>query len=219
MNDEFVKIFHDKLRTPLRHISLRNCTISDDGMKMLLNHELVSLSLWYCEKITNASWKSLLDNSKNLEYLELGRYVNMLKSSNKDEPATPIYFQLDLPRIKKLILNGVTLQSSVEFPHLYDLNYLDLTACTFHNDFTLESIVDLPNLTTLILFDVWPLEPILPIICRMNDLQTLDISTSNSADCGTFRNPNEVKCWQNALINSNKILIWLFRITDISIDN
>lgn len=192
MNDEFVNIFHDKLRTPLRHISLRNCTITDDGMKMLLNHELVSLSLWYCEKITNASWQSLIDHGKNLEYLEFGRYVNMLKSSNKDEPATPIDFQLDLPRIRKLILNGVALQSKVEFHHLYHLNYLDLTACLFQNEFTLESIVNLPNLTTLILFDVWPLESELPIVCRMTKIQNLDISTSNSADCGTFKNPNEV---------------------------
>lgn len=186
VDDEFVKIFHDKLRTPLRHISLRNCSITDDGMNILLNHNLVSLSLWYCEQITNASWQSLIEHGKNLEYLELGRFVDMLKTNK--EPSTPIDFKLDLPRIRKLILNGVIMQPTVEFYHLNDLNYLDLTQCTFTS---LESIVNLPNLTTLILFDVWPLESELPTICRMKKLQNLDISTANTIDYGNFKSPNE----------------------------
>lgn len=193
-----MKIFRDTHRTPLKHIALRNCTISDVGMSVLLNHDLVSLSLWYCDVITTASWQTLIEHGKNLEYLELGRYVDMLKHSEPNEKM-PIDFKLDLPKIRKLILTGVVLQPTVEFNHLKDLTYLDLTQCTFHNEFTLESIVNLPNLTTLILFNVWPLETELTTICSMKKLQKLDISTGyfNTNNYGTFKNPNEVIDNQN----------------------
>lgn len=193
INDVFVNIFRDKYKTPLKHIALRNCSITDDGMTILLNHELVSLSLWYCDMVSPTSWKTLIKHGQNLEYLELGRYVDMLKHSEPNEK-TPIDFELDLPRIRKLILTGVVLQPTVNFIQLQQLSYLDLTQCTFLNDFTLEAIADLPNLTTLILFNVWPLETELPTICRMKKLRKLDISTGyfNTNNYGTFKNPNEV---------------------------
>lgn len=162
-------------------------------MSVLLNHDLVSLSLWYCDMVTIKSWQTLIEHGQNLEYLELGRYVDMLKYGEPNEK-TPIDFTLDLPLIRKLILTGVVLQPTVNFSYLQQLNYLDLTQCTFHNDFTLEAIVNLPNLTTLILFNVWPLESELPTICRMKTLRKLDISTGyfNTNNYGTFKNPNEV---------------------------
>lgn len=161
-------------------------------MATLMNHDLVSLSLWYCDLVTTASWQKLIEHGHNLEYLELGRYVDMLKYSEPNEK-TPIDFQLTLPNLRKLILTGVVLQPTVEFSHLKELSYLDLTSCIFA-EFTLEAIVDLPNLTTLILFNVWPLENELPTICRMKTLKKLDISTGYfNTNNGTFKNPNEVK--------------------------
>lgn len=58
-----------------------------------------------------------------------------------------------------------------------ELTYLDLTACLFA-DFSLESLVHLPQLQTLILFNVWPLEREIPTICQLKRLQMLDISLS-----------------------------------------
>lgn len=193
INDVFAKIFSDKHRTPLKHIALRNCTITDEGMSILLQHDLVSLSLWYCDMVTTASWPALVEHGAHLEFLELGRYVDMLKYSEPNEK-TPIDFKLELPNIRTLILTGVVLQPTVEFAHLKNLSHLDLTQCTFHNEFTLEAIANLPNLTTLILFNVWPLESELPTICRMKTLRKLDISTGyfNTNNYGTFKNPNEV---------------------------
>lgn len=193
INDVFVKIFRDKHKTPLKHVALRNCSITDDGMAILLNHDLVSLSLWYCDMVTTKSWQTLIEHGQHLEYLELGRYVDMLKLSEPNEK-TPIDFTLDLPQIRKLILTGVVLQPTVNFSHLVHLNYLDLTQCTFYNEFTLEAIVNLQNLKTLILFNVWPLESELPTICRLKTLRKLDISTGyfNTNNYGTFKNPNEV---------------------------
>lgn len=193
INDLIVNIFRDKHKTPLKHVALRNCSITDEGMEILLNHDLVSLSLWYCDIVTEKSWQTLIEHGQHLEYLELGRYVNMLKFIEPNEKA-PIEFTLDLPLIRKLILTGVVLQPTNNFSQLHHLNYLDLTQCIFHNEFTLEAIVNLPNLQTLILFNVWPLEQELPTICRMKTLRKLDISTGyfNTNNYGTFKNPNEV---------------------------
>jgi Zyg-11 protein homolog len=145
-------------------------------MQHLLQHKLISLSLWYCDKITNASWPHLIANGGELKNLELGKFVDMLKNREPNEK-TPIDFQMNLPKLKRLVLNGVALQSSITFSHLSELTYLDLTACLFA-DFSLESLVHLPQLQTLILFNVWPMEREIPTICQLKQLQMLDISLS-----------------------------------------
>lgn len=176
INDNFINIFKDTNRTPLKFVSLRNSSITDDGMSAMLQHKLISLSLWYCDKITNASWHQLIANGSELKSLELGKFVDMLKNREPNEK-TPIDFQMHLPKLKRLVLNGVALQSSVTFSDLRELSYLDLTACLFA-DFNLASLVQLPHLKTLILFNVWPLEREIPTICELKQLQMLDISLS-----------------------------------------
>jgi len=169
-------------------VSLRNSSITDDGMRLMLQHKLISLSLWYCDKITNASWQPLMEHGGELKNLELGKFVDMLKNREPNEK-TPLDFQLNLPKLKRLVLNGVALQSSVTFSHLRELSYLDLTACLFA-DFTLDSLVQLPQLQTLILFNVWPLEREIPTICQLKQLQSLDISLSKSM-MPSYTTPNQ----------------------------
>lgn len=177
-------------------MALRNCTISDNGMTTILKHDLLSLSMWYCDNVTTDSWETLIEHGKSLQVLELGRYVDLLKHSEPNEK-TPIDFELNLPNLRKLILNAVVLQPTLQFTELKNLSYLDLTACIFA-EFSLESLVDLPNLSALILFNVWPLESELPAICNMKKLKILDISTAYGASAavingnGSYKNPNEV---------------------------
>lgn len=190
-------IFRDRERTPLKHVSLRNCTITNEGMTIILQHELTSLSMWYCDSVTTELWRTLIQYGRNLKALELGRYVDMLKYSEPNEK-TPIEFQLELPNLRKLILNAVVLQPTLKFAHLKQLTYLDLTSCIFA-EFSLEVLTDLPNLTSLILFNVWPLEAEVPIICKLKRLTTLDISTAAVASAllisgnGSYQNPNQVR--------------------------
>ncbi len=100
----------------------------------------------------------------------------MLKNREPNEK-TPLDFKLDLPKLRRIVLNGVALQSTVSFSHLQELTYLDLTACLFA-DFSLESLTQLPQLQTLILFNVWPLDREIKTICKLKNLRTLDISLS-----------------------------------------
>lgn len=74
----------------------------------------MSLSLWYCDKITFSSWQYLINNGHELKSLELGKFVDLLRNSEPNEK-TPIDFQIELPKLKRLVLNGVALQSSVSF--------------------------------------------------------------------------------------------------------
>jgi Zyg-11 protein homolog len=178
INDNFINVFKDINRTPLKFVSLRNSSITDEGMRHLLEHKLISLSLWYCDKMTHASWQPLIANGDELRNLELGKLVDMLKNREPNEK-TPLDFQLQLPKLRRLVLNGVALQSSVTFSHLHELTYLDLTACLFA-DFSLESLTYLPQLQTLILFNVWPLDREIKTICKLKGLRTLDISLSKS---------------------------------------
>lgn len=168
-------------------------------MTILLKHELTSLSMWYCDSVNTELWSTMTQYGRNLKSLELGRYVDMLKHSEPNEK-TPIDFQLRLPNLRKLILNAVVLQPTLEFAHLSQLSYLDLTSCIFA-EFSLEALACLPNLTSLILFNVWPLESEIPTICKLKKLTTLDISTAAVASAllisgnGSYQSPNQV--WHN----------------------
>lgn len=169
-------------------MALRNSSISDEGMELLLRHKLVSLSLWYCDKITNASWAYLNESGSELRNLELGKFVDLLKNREPNEK-TPIDFHMNLPKLKRLVLNGVALQSSISFSDLKELTYLDLTACLFA-DFSLNSLVNVPHLKTLILFNVWPLEREIPTICQLKQLIMLDISLSKPV-VPSYTSPNK----------------------------
>ncbi|XP_050073935.1 protein zer-1 homolog [Anopheles maculipalpis] len=190
INDRLIQIFRDTEKTPLRHVSLRNSTITNEGMRILLRHQLNSLSMWYCNKITTASWNILIEHCRQLRSLELGRFVDMLKHSEPNEK-TPIDFQLLLPRLQRLKLNGVVLQPTIQFSHLTELSHLDLTACIFA-EFSLKALVDLPNLRTLILFNVWPLEHEFPTLCKLKNLETLDLSVSRANVDGNYLTPNKL---------------------------
>lgn len=132
VSDLFIYIFRDVNRTPLKHVSLRNCTITDDGMKMLLQHNLVSLTMWYCDRITYQSWQTLIEHAGKLKILELGRYVDILHSSPPFEKV-PLDFELKLPHLKKLRLNSVVLKPTLKFR--YTRSHFKCSMCTCNESF------------------------------------------------------------------------------------
>ena len=78
--------------------------------------------MWYCDKITTASWTKLLEHGQELKSLELGKFVDMLKYREPNEK-TPIDFHINLPKLRRLILNGVALQSSITFRYVAYILY------------------------------------------------------------------------------------------------
>ncbi|KAJ6641721.1 Protein zer-1 like [Pseudolycoriella hygida] len=191
VTNQFLFIFHDIHQTPLKYVSIRESTINDEGLKLLLQHNLVSLSLWYCDNLTTESWNNIIEYGSNLRELELGRYVDILKYSHFSSPTVKDFeFQINLPNLRRLKINSVTLLTTLQFSHLTELNHLDLSGCTF-NGFSLNAIVNLPNLTALILFNIRTIETELPALCMMKKLTALDISTCSNGTSGNYENPNQ----------------------------
>lgn len=109
-----MQLFRNTSQTPLKNVALRNCTITDDGMEILLNHNLTSLSMWYCDSVTTKCWQTLTDRSCNLRVLDLGRYVDIVKHRAPNDKQA-FDFQLDLPELRKLRLNAIALQADLKF--------------------------------------------------------------------------------------------------------
>lgn len=191
VDDRFIQVFRDTSRTPLRHIHLRNCTMTDEGLRILLAHRPHSLNMWYCDSVTKSCWLDVLANSENLRTLELGRYVDLLKNSPPRE-REPVDFNLDLPRLQKLRINAVVLQPRLQFEELQQLRFLDLTACVLSDGFSLAALQPLrAKLQTLVLFNVWPLEQEIDAICALTELRSLDVSTAfGSTGNGMYTEPN-----------------------------
>lgn len=155
-----------------------------------MSHDLYSLSIWYCDRITERAQKFLSYHCKSLRSLELGigsRVLQNIDPHNKE----PVHFELNCMMLRRLVLNGVPLHHQVQIAHLTCLTHLDLTSCTL-GKFNLSSLCALPKLHTLILFNVWPLENELHAICTLKQLRTLDISLSGTGNGhGTYEFPDE----------------------------
>lgn len=155
-----------------------------------MRHKLFSLSMWYCDMITVGSHHLLAHYGDSLRSLELGISSHLLQYAEPNEKE-PVDFQLTCPHLRRLVLNGVVMHHRLQFAHLHDLGHLDLTSCVLAN-FSLEALVSLPNLHTLILFNVWPIANQLHAICCLRRLCTLDISISSSGNGqGTYDLPDQ----------------------------
>ncbi|XP_017098328.1 protein zer-1 homolog isoform X1 [Drosophila bipectinata] len=190
LDDSVIRLFEDTQRTSLKIVNLRNSTLSSVGLETLMRHKLFSLSMWYCDMITVGSHHLLAHYGDSLRSLELGISSHLLQYAEPNEKE-PVDFQLTCPHLRRLVLNGVVMHHRLQFAHLHDLGHLDLTSCVLAN-FSLEALVSLPNLHTLILFNVWPIANQLHAICCLRRLCTLDISISSSGNGqGTYDLPDQ----------------------------
>lgn len=190
LDDRVVNLFRDTNKTSIKIVHLRNSSLTGDGLEILLRHNLYALSIWYCDRITVQSHHLLAKYGESLRSLELGLSAHLLQQPEPNEKE-PVDFQLNCPHLRRLVLNGVVMHHRLQFAHLQDLSYLDLTSCILAN-FSLEALCSLPNLHTLILFNVWPIANQLHAICRMKKLRTLDISISATVNGhGTYDLPDQ----------------------------
>ncbi|XP_032573716.1 protein zer-1 homolog isoform X2 [Drosophila sechellia] len=190
LDDSVIRLFEDTQRTSLKIVNLRNSTLSSIGLETLMRHKLFALSLWYCDMISVGSHHLLAHYGDSLRSLELGISSHLLQYAEPNEKE-PVDFQLTCPHLRRLVLNGVVMHHRLQFAHLHDLGHLDLTSCVLAN-FSLEALGSLPNLHTLILFNVWPIANQLHAICCLRRLCTLDMSISSSGNGhGTYDLPDQ----------------------------
>ncbi|XP_063698293.1 protein zer-1 homolog [Culicoides brevitarsis] len=192
ISDHFIDIFRDTRKTPLKYVQLRNSSITDEGIKVLMRHNLTALSMWYCNAVTPACWETIVAYGQNLKYLELGKFVDILRHAEPNEkcPLEPA-ITFPLPNLQKLVLHSVVLTKETSFACLSQLKHLDLSGCILM-DFGLSELQALPHLQTLILFNVWPLEQEFPVLCKLQGLRKLDLSIARLNTVGTYVNPNRI---------------------------
>lgn len=155
-----------------------------------MRHKLYSLTIWYCNQINVQSAQLLTLYGEGLRSLELGISAHMLQNSEPNEKE-PVDFEFNCPHLRRLALKRVVVHNGLQLNCLLELTHLDLNNCILVG-FSLEALANLPQLHTLILFNVWPIANQLQAICLLRRLRTLDISISNSGNGhGTYDLPDQ----------------------------
>ncbi|KAI4471711.1 protein zer-1 [Holotrichia oblita] len=194
LSPRFVNIFRNQLATKLKRVKLYNTDIDDDSLKILLQHRLISLDVSHSPLLTANSLKYVTAFGSNLTSLSIGDNMNLFPASLFGQPyLIDRDYVILAPRLKRLsVRNGEILRPEfymLLLKPLTNLTHLDLSNCSDLGDF--HYVLDLINLTSLILYNVNKLENLIPAICKLKNLRHLDISQSKDEN-GTYENPSKV---------------------------
>lgn len=171
VDDRFANIFANKRQTCLQKATIWNSSITDDGLRKILQYNLRELDLAYCNSLTSDSFDVINQHGANLKLLSLGNEVNVMNCISEKK-----YDQhfLNTPNLTHLVLNHV-LPTSV--PRFYEnmllslpkLTYLDLSCCEALGN--MSYLTYCPNLVSLTLFNCAPLQQAIPNICQLTKLR------------------------------------------------
>ncbi|KAK7793806.1 hypothetical protein R5R35_013022 [Gryllus longicercus] len=202
VDDRIVGIFENLSMTRLRRVQLRNSSVTDDGLCILLSHKLIEIDLTNCANVTDGSLVHLNEHGENLLSLSIGAGVQLLPSTllpedhvQEGEIVTAYHkrgYILRTPNLRRLTIKNLSVhRERMYFPLLLqplaNLTYLDLSSCSDLGD--LSYLCELKNLLSLILFNVQRLQECIDSLCTLTSLRHLDISQSSEKH-GTFRNEN-----------------------------
>lgn len=171
VTDEVANVFSDRERTRLKIIKLNGAKITDKGFTYFMEHSPMSVELSNCESISMDILDVINKYNKNLVYLKLGPATICHSAPNCRQNT----FLVNAPKLKTLIIHQRHLSM---FPLLLwntsnHLTYLDLSEC---NSVTaIKSLNTIPNLLTLILYNVHWLKDVFTWIMNLTKLRYLDV--------------------------------------------
>lgn len=182
LDDKFVNIFHDTSVTSMKRVCLRNSSVSDKGLKVLLEHKLVELNLERCPNVTARSLNVLNKYGENLVCLAVGTDVKLLPNSLDSANTHPADGDhhlnkpvLNTPKLKRLTIQNFMFGQNENtyfdclFQNLHNLTHLDLSGCLKIQYFSF--LPSLKNLIFLVLHNVVQVQDGLPSICKMTNLR------------------------------------------------
>ncbi|XP_075228919.1 protein zer-1 homolog [Lycorma delicatula] len=190
LNDQFVRIFGNPAVTSLKAVQLRNSSISNEGLAILLKHRLTELEINKCNKITEEAFTKLNEYGDRLQSLVIGAGVDLLPHFLPDND-----YILKTPNLRRLAVRNLrnhgAQTSKLYFRRLLNalpnLACLDLSGC---NDLdNMLCLTSLPNLISLTLHNVPRIADSLIHVCQLRKLRHLDISQANDKS-GTFYDEN-----------------------------
>ena len=186
--DEFISIFHDTGRTRLRHVSLKNSSVTDDGIASVFRHSLVELDISDCKELSEQALAHINENGNNLLSLIVGttkifprsnifEYENSMDLTDFGPKRSEYHkrgYIINCPSLRKFVVEHLDMSENQDyFPlllkSLVKLVHLDLSRC--HNIESLSYLLPMKNLRTLILFDVSGLQDSIKTIPQLRSLR------------------------------------------------
>lgn len=190
LDDNFVNIFRDTERTRLKRVNVHRSQITDIGLSVLMKHNIIELDISDCVLLGSCSLLAINNNGGSLLSLNIGNSTEILPmslfsdgfDSSMDIKDFGVIFSkyhqngylLKTPNLRKLaIRNFKAPDEQVYYPLLLKpltrLSHLDLSGC--HHLGSLSCILSLKNLVSLVLYNVFGLQEVLPNICYLKALR------------------------------------------------
>lgn len=191
--NHFVQIFTDRQATRLKRVRLRGTNITDEGLCILLAHQLTELDLADNLLVSKDAIAHISSEASSLLSLTIGEQMNLFPASafgdNIEKEYQDRNYIIYAPNLRRLSLRKLAKLKPVFFQLLLSpmrkLQHLDLSACGALGNF--KCMAHLSNLTSLVLYNVAKIEKGVLVICTLKNLQHLDISQSKDEN-GKYAN-------------------------------
>ena len=190
LDDKFINIFRDVICTRLKRVTVRNSSISDDGLNLLLSHHLVELDVSNCSKLTERTLENINKVGESLTALVIGKTKNILpdsvfsssslhdsSDSSDSSPLSEIEqrgYVLRTPNLRRLVVRELYMPMEAQYfalllKPLSKLTHLDLSGCFFLEDVTY--ILEMKHLVSLNLHSVQRIQDAVPSIMKIKTLR------------------------------------------------
>ena len=169
LDDAFLYIFKDPVRTVLKHICLRDSDVTDAAFQWLMRHYPVELDISGCQRIVESETIDVINkHSSRLNSLLIGSSLRVLEDSavrNNGKQTQNYIFNCPQLRVfsvhnlKRDVCETRDVIATILTP-LCHLNCLDLSGCAVEVEL-MDCLETLHNLTALVLYNVF--------ICSISD--------------------------------------------------
>lgn len=158
--NHFVQIFTDRQATRLKRVRLRGTNITDEGLCILLAHQLTELDLADNLLVSKDAIAHISSEASSLLSLTIGEQMNLFPASafgdNIEKEYQDRNYIIYAPNLRRLSLRKLAKLKPVFFQLLLSpmrkLQHLDLSACGALGNF--KCMAHLSNLTSLVLYNV-----------------------------------------------------------------
>ncbi|KAG0730508.1 Protein zer-1 [Chionoecetes opilio] len=203
LDDRFINIFRDLSNTRLKRINLRSSSVSDDGLSVLLSHNLIELDISNCRKLSERTLANINKKGGNLLTLVIGKTNDILPSTvslesssdKEDSPASEAKqkdYILRTPNLRKLVVRDLIQPRYdgyfvVLLKPLTRLTHLDLSGCFYLHD--IKYLRPMKHLVSINLHSAQRVQDAIPVLSEIKTLKFLDVSQANQT-CGMFEYPD-----------------------------
>jgi len=214
IDDKFTNIFADSQNSKLRQLTVSDSSVTDNGMRCLLAHNLRKISITNCVHLTTRTFEFINEYSDNLISLSVDNtsqiFPDCFSTANPDsEDEFEDEYQgmmgmnnnydkrpfIKMPTLKNLCIKDFyAVQGRNYFDTLCkalpNLSHLDLSGLMSQGPQDLKFLLNCPHLVSLILHNVDEVTAALNTLCQMKKVEHLDISQFEELN-GDFEQPSE----------------------------